>query len=225
MSKTLYLIKHDGQGMGGFLCPPGHPNHFYSVHGYSGGRVKPVSGPDIMAGLDLLIQDEYGDVPPAIKADAKLIMDDAKLKCSELWLRSVYGYFRNSYSPDGVNRNVSDAISTGKFYCQCGQEFWGATGLDYHLEHGPITGGPHYEAAKPLPPAEHHLGYLCVREYFPDHEIRLDLIDGPSGYGAHKCPKCDQQVQYEARLDSFAAVHPGSPWRYIADCPEGGTHE
>ena len=62
MAKTLYLIKHDNQGSGGFLSPPGHPAHEYSVEGYYGGRIKPVNGPDLIAGIGYLIEDEYGNI-------------------------------------------------------------------------------------------------------------------------------------------------------------------
>jgi hypothetical protein len=232
MANPLYLIKHDGQGSGGFLCPPGHPNLSYSVEGYYGGRVKPVSGPDLIAGLDYLIRDEYGDVPATVKAHAGQIMRDAELACSEKWLREVYGYFRNSYSPDGVNRNVSDAISSSKVHCRCGAEFWNRRGLESHLSR--LTTAEtydHFEIATPKPPPEHHLGFLCVREYFPDHEIRLDLIENPAatrpGYGAHSCPKCGQKVQYEARCDAYVVVtvNIGGPWKYNAECPGGGTHD
>jgi hypothetical protein len=161
-------------------------------------------------------------------------MREAKLTCSEKWLRMVYGYFRNSYSPDGVNRNVSNAISASKLHCRCGEEFWNRPGLNKHIERnsGPRGGyRGHEEIAKPMPPPEHHLGYLCVREYFPDHTPRLDLIENPEatgpGYGVHKCPKCDQSVQYEARADAYVVVttHMGGPWKYDAECPRGGTHE
>jgi hypothetical protein len=240
MAKTLYLIKHDGQGSGGFLSPPGHPSHFYSVEGYYGGWVKPVSGPDLIAGLDYLIKDEYGDVPAFVKAEATQIMESAQLRCSEAWLRTVYGYFRNSYSPDGTDRNVSHAISTSKTHCQCGKEFWNQKGLDAHCaDHqtgftafGVTTrvSPGHGEVTLPLPPPERHLGYLCVRKFFPGHQPRLDLIRNPSatgpGYGAHDCPECGQHVQYEAREDAYAivTVNIGRPWKYDIKCPAGRWH-
>lgn len=225
MTKPLYILKNDGQGSGGFLAPPGHPSHFYSVEGYWGGRIKPVNGPDLIAGIGFLIKNEYGDVPAELKARAQQIMDSAVLVYSEKWIRNVYGYFRNSYSSDGTDRNVSHAISSGKLHCHCGQEFWNRKGLDYHLDKSGIGQSDHYEVAVPLPPAEHHLGYLMVREYFPEHTPRLDLIKDPgSDYGSHKCPKCGKNVQYEARKDAFCEVFT-SPWRWIPDCPSGGQHE
>jgi hypothetical protein len=186
MAKPLYIIRND-HGTGGFLAPPGHPSHFYSVEGYYGGRIKPVSGPDLIAGLDYLLANEYGDVPADVKAQAQRIMDAAVLTCSEMWVRSVYGHFRNSYSPDGTDRNVSDAVRSG--------------------------------------PADHHLGYLMVRSYFPDHSPRTDLITDPGkGYGSYPCVKCGTRVQYEARYDAFCEVRT-SPWRWIPECPSGGSHE
>jgi len=236
MAKPLYVIKRDGQGSGGFLCPPGHPNHFYAVEGYWGGRVKPVTGPDLIAGLDYLITNEDSDVPADVQARAQRIMDSAELTCSEAWVRNVYGYFRNSYSPDGEDRNVSHAVSTGKLHCRCGEEFWNGKGLAAHLSRHqtaftafgvsvPVAPG-HGQVYPPLPPAEHHLGYLCVREYFPEHTPRLDLIADPGqGYGSYPCLKCGKRVQYEARVDGFAEVIPGARWRYVIECPAGGQHE
>lgn len=234
MSKPLYVIRRDGHGSGGFLCPPGHPAHFYCVEGYWGGRRKP-SGPDLMAGLDYLIRDEYGDIPDSVKARAQKIMDSAKLTCSEAYVRNVYGYFRNSYSPDGTDKNVSHAISAGKIRCACGQESWRRAGLAAHLEkHASaftafgvaVRSTPGHGELPPLQlPATHHLGYLCVQEYFPDHEPRLDLIADPgNGYGAHDCAKCGTRVQYEARHDAWCEVKT-SPWRWLPDCPAGGKHE
>ena len=76
-----------------------------------------------------------------------------------------------------------------------------------------------------------HLAVLCIREYFPDHEPRLALIDNPGkGYGSYPCTKCGESVQYEAKLDKRAKVTTrmdGSgmtQWTFATDCPEGGDH-
>lgn len=110
-SKALYVISKDGQGSGGFLSPPGHPNHEYVVYGYYKGRKK--AEPDSISGIGFLISNEYGDVSEAVQARAVKIMADAQLVCSERWVRSVYGYFRNSYAPYNGSRNVSDAVGAG----------------------------------------------------------------------------------------------------------------
>lgn len=224
MAAPLYEIINNGQGAGGLMCPPGHPNHSYVVYGYWGGRVKPVNGPDMVSNIGYLIKDENNDVPAGVKAQAQKIMADAKLVCSEAWVRHVYSYFRNSYSPDGVNRNVSASISANKCVCRCGDEFLGERSLSRHLE---THNRSHYPVTTPLPPATHHLGYLCVREYFPDHEPREDLIADPgNGYGNHPCAKCGLHVQYESRKDALCVVISGpSRWTYNAECPEGGNHE
>lgn len=80
-------------------------------------------------------------------------------------------------------------------------------------------------------PAERHLGFLCVREYFPDHEPRLDLIADPGkGYGSYPCLKCDERVQYEARFDALVKVTTrlsGSgitQWSYAVECFDGSAH-
>jgi len=242
MAKPLYIIKHDGQGSGGFLAPPGHPFHEYTVVGYWGGRVKPVNGPDLIASLDYLIEDEDRDVPAGIKAQAKRIMDSAELACSEAWVRSVYGYFRHSYSPDGKDRNVSHALTVSGYTCACGAREWSRGVFQLHLNRAlkamlrlragygryrklpEAAPGPHYRV-KPAYPPERHLGYLMVKSYFPEHEPRLDLIADPGRTGSWPCDKCGQRVQYEARKDTWCVVTSGMRWTYDPDCPEGGHHE
>lgn len=89
-------------GMGSFLCPPGHPNHFHSIED------GPRSNPTRCASLDYALTG--GDVPDRIRETAQAAFDESVLVCSELWLRNVYGYFRNSYSRDGADRSVINAV-------------------------------------------------------------------------------------------------------------------
>lgn len=220
----VFRIVRTGQGMGGFMAPPGHPDHFYEVRGYwpRGDRAVNVARrreADSCSSVSSVVADEYSEYPEHVKDRAKKILDSAELTCSEAWVRSVYGYFRNSYSPDGTDRNVSHAISTNKLRCLCGEEFWNHKGLDAHLNTGNAPG--HFCRTC----AEHHLGYLCVRGYFPDHQPRADLITDPGkGYGSWPCAKCGQRVQYEARKDAYCVIST-QPWSYNPDCPEGGQHE
>lgn len=83
---------------------------------------------------------------------------------------------------------------------------------------------------EPLDPAR-HLAVLCVQEYFPDHEPRLDLIENPGkGYDAQPCAKCGGKVQYEAKFDALTVVSTrivpgeGTVWTYGVECPSGGGH-
>jgi hypothetical protein len=214
----IALIKSDS-GSGGFLCPPGHPAHEYAVKGW-GSKASATRGnsPSLIAGIDYLFQNEYGDVSPELQAQARKIMDEAELACSESWVRSVYGYFRGSYSPDGTDRNVSNAVHPATA-CECGYQRWSAKALEIHLSES------YGHRAMELPPADHHLGYLTVRKYFPGHQPRTDLIEDPGkGYGSYPCSKCGQQVQYEARKDAWCVVKV-TPWSWNPDCPEGGQHE
>lgn len=94
-------------------------------------------------------------------------------------------------------------------------------GTDRTASHAVSTGRP-----------EHHLAALTVREYFPDHQPRLDLIADPgNGYGSYPCVKCGQRVQYEARHDAHTTVtvtpddRGVNQWDYRTECPRGGQHE
>ena len=166
---------------GSFLCPPGHPNHFHHIE--AGLR----RDPSMMASLDYALKDEYDDVPEHIKARVQALFDQAELRCSELWQQHVYGYFKNCYSRDGVDRSVASA----KIY------------------RNPLV----------TPPAVQHLAYLAVKEYFPDADPRLDLIESHGFYGTKLCLGCGIRLQYEASVDCFAeAINCNTK------CPNGTDH-
>lgn len=163
---------------GSFLCPPGHPTHFHGI------EAGPRNNPNLIAGLDYALRNEYGDVPDRVRDQVQKLYDEATPVCSELWMAHVYAYFRNCYSPDGIVRDVSELLI-----------------------------GAH------AGPPEHHAGYLMVKQYFPDHQVRQDLIDNPHGYGSQPCTKCGTRLQYEARVDAFAEAITAK-----LDCPFGGHH-
>lgn len=182
---AVFKSGKDG-GSGSFLCPPGHPNHTYSVYTWRDEWHKDHkrNDPDGIGSVDWAAKDEQ--LSEATRQRAQELLDNAELKCSEAWLRQVYGYFRNMYLPESGSRNVGELINDK-------------------------TGGL---------PAERHAAVAMIREYFPDHAPRLDLIADPgAGYGSHKCAKCGQHVQYEAKWDAFATFGHGP------ECPSGGQHE
>ena len=72
---------------------------------------------------------------------------------------------------------------------------------------------------QPMAP-ERHSAVAAVREYFPDHEPRLDLIANPKPT-AGLCEKCGKQVQYEAKLRKLVT---GTRWPYNTECTDGGDH-
>jgi len=215
---ALYTIKRDGQGSGGFLCPPGHPNHEYVLKGYYGGRVK--RDADLYASIELAL-DPAEDIPESVREHARRIMSEANLVCSVAWVKSVYGYFRNSYSLDGADRNVSHAVIFRPGCRHVERHRPCKAGPDDGVHTGANVPGWHKWDPAIIPPAEHHLGYLCVKSYFPEHTPILDLIESgsPRGYGSYPCLKCDQRVQYEARYDAHVVYPRG------VECPKGGRHE
>lgn len=86
------------------------------------------------------------------------------------------------------------------------------------------------EVPSSMPP-ERHAAVALIREYFPDHEPRVDLINNPGkGYGAYPCSKCGEVVQYEARFDAHAILHTrtipgkGTEVTYTTECKVGGKH-
>jgi hypothetical protein len=223
-------------GSGSFLSPPGHPSLAYSIYGYhSSGKGRPntnrASGPDLIMGIDGLAEDEGGYYPKWAVEKAKRLLAEATTEPSEEWIRHAYGYFAHSYSPDGVDRNVSNALSSSKLHCACGETSYNQRGLNHHIDtararmRGPKGGkirgsGGHYQVPSPTFPPEHHLAYLMIKSYFPNATPRLDLIAHPEGlYGTRECSKCHERCQYEARWDKWAVFGKGP------DCPQGGDHE
>ncbi len=181
-------------GQGQFMCPPGHPMHRYHL------EAGPARNPNALMGLQHALDADTWGVTDSLRARVQKLYDEAELVMSEDWVRQVYGYFKNSYSPDGTDRNVSNAVFV--------------------------------KAGEPLPPATHHLGYLCVRKYFPDATPRLDLIEYSDGYGQRPCVKCGTSLQYEASADAWLPVkavsyHPDYVSKHLDEvmaCPEGGQH-
>lgn len=206
---------------GSFLCPPGHPMHFHKIWA---GTDK---NPTLIAGLDYALRNEYGDVPERIVAQVQKLYDEATLVRSEQWERQVYAYFGNCYSPDGVDRNVSRCLIVGMAEKLPRDHPDFTSGKRKWSEYESLNTGDIVQPDDPRCVPEHHLAYLLVREYFPDAEPRLDLIEHRPRGGSRPCRKCGKTVQYEARFDDWAeflssgGFHTG----YRRECEQGGYHE
>ena len=98
--KNFYLIK---DGMGGFLNPPGDSEHDYSIR-------EGKSDISAVGFYSLSTAASETWIPDEVRKIAQSKLDSSKRECSEKWVQSVYNYFRNCYSPDGINRNCSDCI-------------------------------------------------------------------------------------------------------------------
>lgn len=191
---------------GSFLCPPGHPNHFYEVRGATPRKL--MSDPHTITSVDSAANDD--SLPPEIVRQARELLAKAELVNSELWQRYVYGYFRGSYSPDGERGNAENLLIVGhKWYVDKGSEYNSLNKSDEVLK-----------ADDPRVVPEHHAAYLLIKEYFPDATPRLDLIATSGGYGTRPCAKCGTALQYEARVDAFAEAITAK-----LTCPKGGNHE
>lgn len=221
-TRTYRVIKDARRSMGGFMCPPGHWNHFYALEEYTSPRGrKVISSSTIEHALD-----PHSGATESVRNRVRRIIDGATLVCSELWVRNVYGYFKGMYVPESGKTDASSLLSV-----------WSLAGerVQTHLATLPA------EQVKDLTRAqrtdmqaefaaeiraemspERHAAAAFVRQYFPDHKTRLDLIADPGkGYGSYPCAKCDKRVQYEARVDALAVFGEGNG--HV--CPEGGSHE
>lgn len=82
--------------MGNFLRPPGHPNHSYLFIDKAGSM-------SIEYAAEQKLDKE-------LKQRAQKLLDDSTILLTEEYIFSVYKYFKHCYSPDGVDRNVSNCI-------------------------------------------------------------------------------------------------------------------
>jgi hypothetical protein len=86
-----------GTGMGGFLNPPGHPEHTFSV-AWGKGRSEG------SASLSHAVTVEWLD--ETTKAKAKALLDEWEIEQRHVidrdWVQQILGYFRNCYRHPGV---------------------------------------------------------------------------------------------------------------------------
>jgi len=92
---------------GSFLCPPGHPAHRYTLEGYETTRKR---NPFSIGSIEQALADDF-DGSDYIKDRVRRIFEESTLTESDLWVRSVYGYFRNMYVPEDDDRSVAKLIS------------------------------------------------------------------------------------------------------------------
>ncbi|WP_422661608.1 hypothetical protein ACK8P5_26155 (plasmid) [Paenibacillus sp. EC2-1] len=92
MMRTYKVVR---SGLGGMLNPPGHAEHNFSVSDGYGSRMA----------LTSALNDDR--IPDEFKDQVRLLLLMHEGTFTEEWEHTCYNYFRNCYSPDGVNRDVS----------------------------------------------------------------------------------------------------------------------
>lgn len=111
-ASNYYLVS---EGMGGFLNPPNHPEHDYSIIECWGGQE--------VGSMPLSYASTCDYLPGAVRGTAKGILKRWNPQEPDpAWLDSVYNYFRHCYSIDGINRDTSHCITYGKFWGNAEQE-------------------------------------------------------------------------------------------------------
>jgi hypothetical protein len=145
-----YLIV--GGGQGGFLNPPGDVEHDWHLSESEYGRHGPNS--DSMS-LRYALKADY--IPEDVKQYVREFIETHKRADvkNEAWIRSVYNYFQNAYSKDGVNRDLSDRENI--YFVN-------------PVKHPIVAVSLASEAA------EKSLAYLFIREFDPEHMPRKELL-------------------------------------------------
>jgi hypothetical protein len=140
-------------GMGGFLNPPGDLEHIAHIamsrYGVPGPNSDTISLRGVFADWASYIPQEVKD------AVAKLLSENPGDCKDEAWIRSIYNYFQNGYSKDGVNRNVNDRENV--YFVN-------------PVKHPIVAISLASEAA------EKSLAYLFIREFDPEHTPRKELL-------------------------------------------------
>lgn len=95
-------------GSGGFMDPPGHAHHTYSVYVWEGRR-RP---PDTIMSVQSAAESDW--LPESARKRAQEMLSSHTATPSELWIRNVYGYFRNMYLPEGAEWNTAGDLKVGK---------------------------------------------------------------------------------------------------------------
>ncbi len=92
------------EGMGGFLNPPGHPEHRYSVHSVYGDTFS-------VCLSAAAYESDWLNCETVGRARGMLKKWDKNKSCLDVddiqsWVYSVMGYFKNSYSPKNKDGSV-----------------------------------------------------------------------------------------------------------------------
>jgi len=154
----------DGDGMGGFMDPPGALTHTLYVREWRGSRSECY---ETAMAIDSALSESY--VPAVIKRAIRRELAKAEPPVAdEAWIERTYAYYKNCYSPDGIDRNVSHCLIVAPTPDGFGYVV-GTFGRDGWMENRPSP--------------ETHLAVLAIRKHFPDHEPRVDLIETPPVWG------------------------------------------
>jgi len=99
---------NDTDGCCSFLCPPGHANHKYSI------VLKSKNGRELL-GFFAISTIAYGEicgmpVPKAVQQKAQKILKTTRYYFTLEWCHQVLRYFRDCYSPDGIDADVNHCI-------------------------------------------------------------------------------------------------------------------
>jgi hypothetical protein len=98
------MSRIDNSGMGGFLNPPGHPEHNYSVKYYDGSCCLSTAAR------------EQGDwIELEVRQEAKKLLSDWESKNSHkkpdsTWVKKTLAYFKHCYFNPDINVNGWDAL-------------------------------------------------------------------------------------------------------------------
>lgn len=139
-----YRIARDG--MGGFLSPPSHPEHFVHIQVCS--KYAQFKNADCYSIGSLLEPDKANDpyIPAGAITAAKRLMKEWEEKKPGLdnpetqdWILQVLGYFRSCYIPASGSRNASDLEIV-------------------------------HESLEPVYPWNRHAGVALIRDYYPDYQ-------------------------------------------------------
>lgn len=145
-----WRIRHEGAG--GFLNPPGHPEHGLSLNTEGG-----------WTSLSYVVEHPDEFPAAAVRAcQAELDRWEPGEPDAD-WVHTVLGYFKGAYLSSGGSRNVSDHIYPTNMRAVTIEEF---DGLVVDNELGVDWGPPWH--VDPMKNIDRHAGVAYIRRYYPD---------------------------------------------------------
>jgi len=136
------------EGMGGFLCPPGHPMHTCHIQTDLRRRVEN-RGCMSLDAIDCDYLDDATRAQARQLLDKWRVLDRLALDAPEVqeWILQVLGYFQGCYNLGDPNE----------------PEEWHVTNLAIRQE-----------SFDPLEHADHHAGVHLIRKYYPEFQPTAD---------------------------------------------------
>lgn len=190
MAEVYKIVR--GCGAGGFMSPPGDSRHMYSIQSYSSNR----SNARMTGSYAIDTDAEW--IPVSVRERARKILTETSVTESELWIRYVYGYFKNSWTSNGQPWDNVDGLTFARP---------ADAPLDWHAA------------------VVHIRKWFPTHQ--PRAELIASPGKGYGSHPCDRCGECVQYEAHLDALAVVSTSMSGSgitQWSYVTECSAGGHH-